>query len=55
MAKKLYSFRLDPDLVEKDLPKYAKKDNSGQKLEDSTARVAFILSNFIHEKKTAKK
>jgi hypothetical protein len=54
MAKKLFSFRLDPDLVEKDLVKYAKHDNNGRKLTDNTARVTHVLSNFILEKKKQK-
>lgn len=55
MAKKIFSFRLDPDLIEKELPRYAKTDNNGRKLKDSTARVEHVLSKFIHDRKTAKK
>ncbi len=47
MAKKLFSFRLDADLIEKKLPKIATHDNNGRKLETATARVEHVLTTFI--------
>ena len=47
MAKKLYSFRLDQDLVEKKLKKHATKDNNGRKLVTTTERLEHVLTSFV--------